>query len=400
MSRYPAAEELTVEEITVDDIPAAEVAVEEAPAAVEEPAAAVELEPLVAQYPVVAEQPVAVEGAVEPEPEPVASEPASHPGVLTEFVSELESSLGDSFLPGTVATPAPPSQPQSVKRELPSVHAEPAVAAEPSAPVLGEFVADIEASLGEDFLKAAPVPEPAPVTPVAKAMRAPAAPVKTAPPKITQPLAVSAAAASGSVTAQAAPAVPQSAPAAWPTPAAETPRPQSPAKPAPPAPAPPAAAKGSPFADDAGVDLAAMFGELKQDLEADVAASDEDPETHYNLGIAFREMGLLDEAIGELQKACQSFDRGHPFPQIMQTYTWLAQCFLEKGVPEAAVRWYDKALNVTGIDGETRVALNYELASAYESAGDKPAALKHFMDVYGNNIDYRDVAERIKALKS
>ena len=53
-----------------------------------------------------------------------------------------------------------------------------------------------------------------------------------------------------------------------------------------------------------------------------------------------------------------------------------------------------------GIDGETRVALNYELASAYEAAGDKPSALKHFMDVYGSNIDYRDVAERIKALKS
>jgi tetratricopeptide (TPR) repeat protein len=164
--------------------------------------------------------------------------------------------------------------------------------------------------------------------------------------------------------------------------------------------APAPAAKASPFAEDAGVDLAEMFGELKQDLEADVAASDEDPETHYNLGIAFREMGLLDEAIGELQKACQSFDRGRPFQQIMQTYTWLAQCFLDKGVPEAAVRWYEKALHVSTIDGETRTALNYELASAYETAGDKASALKHFMDVYGSNIDYRDVSERIKALKS
>jgi tetratricopeptide (TPR) repeat protein len=161
-----------------------------------------------------------------------------------------------------------------------------------------------------------------------------------------------------------------------------------------------AAGKASAFGEDAGVDLAEMFGELKQDLESGVASADEDPETHYNLGIAFREMGLLDEAIGELQKACQAVDRGHAFPQIMQTYTWLAQCFLEKRVPEAAVRWYEKALNVKGIDGETRVALNYELASAQEAAGDKPSALKHFMDVYGSNIDYRDVAERIKALKS
>jgi len=402
-----AAEEVAFEEITVEDIPAAEVAVEEAPAAVEEPVAAVEPEPPVTEHPVVEEPPVAVEATVEPEPEPVASEPASQPAVLKEFVSDLESSLGDGFLPGTVAKPAPATEPRSVETELPPVHAEPAVAAGHNVPVLGEFVADIEASLGEDFLKAAPVPEPKPVAPVAKARPAPPMPtaaaapaVPSAPPKISPPLVASAAAASGSVVSQAAPAIQQSAPVAWSMPAAEAPRPQPPAKPAPPAAAPPAPAKSSPFGDDAGVDLAAMFGELKQDLEADVAASDEDPETHYNLGIAFREMGLLDEAIGELQTACQSFDRGHPFPQIMQTYTWLAQCFLEKGVPEAAVRWYDKALNVQGIDGETRVALHYELASAYEAAGDKPSALKHFMDVYGNNIDYRDVAERIKALKS
>jgi len=167
-----------------------------------------------------------------------------------------------------------------------------------------------------------------------------------------------------------------------------------------PAAPPAAAAKASPFGDEPGVDLAVMFGELKHDLESDVASADEDPETHYNLGIAFREMGLLDEAIGELQKACQSVDRGHAFPQIMQTYTWLAQCFLDKGVPEAAIRWYEKALGVVGIDQETRTALNYELAAAHEAAGDKSLALKHFMEVYGSNIDYRDVAERIKALKS
>ena len=91
------------------------------------------------------------------------------------------------------------------------------------------------------------------------------------------------------------------------------------------------------------------------------ATADEDPETHYNLGVAFREMGLLDEAIGELQKVCQAVDHGHPFPQVMQTYTWLAQCFLDKGVPEAAIRWYEKALKLPTLDEETRTALHYEL---------------------------------------
>ncbi len=162
----------------------------------------------------------------------------------------------------------------------------------------------------------------------------------------------------------------------------------------------PEVAPAAPKVDAASVDLADMFGELKHELEEDAANTQEDPETHYNLGVAFREMGLLDEAIGELQKVCQAVDRGHDFPQLMQTYTWLAQCFLDKGVPEAAIRWYETALKLPNIDEETRTALNYELASSYEAAGNKTVALNHFMEVYGSNIDYRDVAERIKALKS
>jgi tetratricopeptide (TPR) repeat protein len=428
-----AGEEVQFEELTADDIPSAEVNVEETPIATEEPAA-VEPEPAVevaaeAEQDQEKEQPVAAEASVEPEPEPeVAPEPVVQAGVLKEFVSDLESSLGEEFLPGTVSKPATPTTPHAVAKTEPkpaAPQAQPAAAGQ-TAPVLGEFVADIEASLGEDFLKAAPVAEPAaltaktkPVPPVAPNEAAPAqaavkAPVTSAPTvshhavsnqaisnhtvshhavpqhKDTPPLAAGAAATSTASHVTSAPQPSASVPApTMPPPSAVAPiTPASTGKAA------------SPFGEDAGVDLAEMFGELKQDLEADVASSDGDPETHYNLGIAFREMGLLDEAIGELQKACQAFDRGHPFPQIMQTYTWLAQCFLDKGVPEAAVRWYDRALQVPGIDGETRTALNYELGGAFEAAGDKRSALKHFTSVYSNNIDYRDVAERIKALKS
>jgi tetratricopeptide (TPR) repeat protein len=403
------AAEPVVEELTADDIPSVEVEVDEIPVA-EAPA---DEEPAVVmpELPVVEEIPVVAEATVETVPEPVvhkpvqkavpkpvptpvpAPEPEPEPSVLNEFVSDLETSLGDTFLPGTVTGPVAPRVAPTPAKLVPAARTEPVIAAAPVAPVLGEFVADIEASLGEDFLKAAPVAQASPAPPV---------PAPVVAPKVIPPMAASAA-ASASTANHVAPPVPQSAAAptamasvAWHAPALDVPK----TPPAIPASQAPAAAKGSPFGDDAGVDLAEMFGELKHDLEADVASADEDPETHYNLGIAFREMGLLDEAIGELQKACQSFDHGRTFPQIMQTYTWLAQCFLEKGVPEAAVRWYDKALNVPGIDGETRVALHYELASAYEATGDKASALKHFMDVYGNNIDYRDVAERIKALKS
>jgi hypothetical protein len=363
--------------------------------------------------------------------------PDAEPAVLKEFVSELETSLGDGFLPETAAkrtaSPAavpPPAVVPALHETVPAAHAELATESSEPAPVLGQFVADIEASLGEDFLKGAPVATTEPAAPIAKPpapvlaspviippsavspAAVPQATIPTTAAKAVPPLAASAAASASAnpvlpsapqnAPAMAAPPVASTASVAWHAPVVHPAKPQTPISQAPASHTSSGAtsSKGSPFGDDAGVDLAEMFGELKHDLEADVASSDEDPETHYNLGIAFREMGLLDEAIGELQKACQSFDHGKPFPQIMQTYTWLAQCFLEKGVPEAAVRWYDKALHVTGIDNETRVALHYELAAAYETAGDKPSALRHFMDVYGSNIDYRDVAERIKALKS
>jgi len=379
-AEQPAVEpESVIEEITAEDVPSAEVSEEVATATFEEPAP----EPTFEELPVVAEAPAEPEPVPEPPahaPAAVAHvpEPEAHPGVLKDFVSDLESSLGEGFIPGAVAHTEP----------TPVAHAKPA--AQP-APVMGEFVADIESSGGEHLHKVPSAPERQPAAPViAKPAAVP--PVQ----RRVSPLAASAAAAASPTAPIVPPAVVR--PPAPPAPLASAAA-VAPVIPVP-APVPPAPVNASPFAEEAGVDLSEMFGELKQDLEADVASNDEDPETHYNLGIAFREMGLLDEAIGELQKACQGSDRGHPFPQVMQAYTWLAQCFLEKGVPEAAVRWYDKALQVPTIDGETRVALSYELAAAYETAGDKAAALKHFMDVYGANIDYRDVAERIKALKS
>jgi tetratricopeptide (TPR) repeat protein len=145
--------------------------------------------------------------------------------------------------------------------------------------------------------------------------------------------------------------------------------------------------------------LTDILSELQQE-STEESENQEDPETHYNLGIAFKEMGLLDEAIGELQKVCHAMDRGHGFSQPIQAYTWLAQCLVDKGAPEAAVRWYKRALQLPRLDDGSRCAIYYDLALAYEASGDKKSALANLMEVYGSNIDFRDVASRIKALKS
>ena len=148
--------------------------------------------------------------------------------------------------------------------------------------------------------------------------------------------------------------------------------------------------------------LPSIFGDLLQSFEQELAApqdEENDPETHFNLGIAFREMGLLDEAIGELQKVCRMAGKGLSKARAQEAYIWLATCFVEKCVPEASFKWFLRALE-TAPDEDSRTALNYELASAYEAAGRKREALDHFMEVYGTNIDYRDVATRIRELRS
>jgi hypothetical protein len=144
--------------------------------------------------------------------------------------------------------------------------------------------------------------------------------------------------------------------------------------------------------------LKEVFDEFRTEL-GEMGAEEEDLETHYNLGIAFREMGLLEEAISEFQKVAKATERGRAFPYTMQCCTLLGLAFMEKGQPGVAAIWYDRALRIPDLDPESVLALRYDLGVAQESAGEPGAALKTFSQVYAMNIDYRDVGERIAALQ-
>ncbi len=144
--------------------------------------------------------------------------------------------------------------------------------------------------------------------------------------------------------------------------------------------------------------LKEVFDEFRAEL-GEMGAEDEDLETHYNLGIAFREMGLLEEAISEFQKVAKASERGRPFRYSMQCYTLLGLAFMDRGQPSIAAMWYERALLLPDIEPESTLALRYDLGMAQESAGELEAALKSFFQVYAVNIDYRDVGERIAALQ-
>jgi len=165
----------------------------------------------------------------------------------------------------------------------------------------------------------------------------------------------------------------------------------------PPQPPVAAAAPGAEHHAESGP-LREVFDEFRAEL-GEMGGEEEDLETHYNLGIAFREMGLLEEAISEFQKVAKATDRGKAFRYAMQCCTLLGLAFMEKGQPNIAAIWYERALHTPGVDAESTLALRYDLGVAQESAGDIEGALKSFSQVYAANIDYRDVADRIASLQ-
>jgi len=143
--------------------------------------------------------------------------------------------------------------------------------------------------------------------------------------------------------------------------------------------------------------LSEIFDQFRSEV-GESGAEDEDLETHYNLGIAYREMGLIEEAISEFQKVAKGSSEGQAFRYAMQCCTLLGLAFMEKGQPAIAATWYERALAMPGLDQESILALRYDLGVAQELAGDMAAARKSFSQVYGMNIDYRDVAERLSSL--
>jgi tetratricopeptide (TPR) repeat protein len=137
--------------------------------------------------------------------------------------------------------------------------------------------------------------------------------------------------------------------------------------------------------------LEEIFKEFKKGVEQQLDSEDYD--THYNLGIAYKEMGLIDEAIGEFQLASKDPKRA------VECASMLGLCFLEKGMPQLAIKWYRKGLEMPEITKEENVGLLYDLGSAYVEVGDTDNAQKAFVEVYSLNSNYRDIVTRIKQLE-
>ena len=135
-----------------------------------------------------------------------------------------------------------------------------------------------------------------------------------------------------------------------------------------------------------------VLGEFRAKIAATVRP--EDVQTHYDLGIAYKEMGLINEATAEFEVALR---HGGGVRQA-DCVTMLGVCALEKGQAGKAIEWFRAGLDEPQLDPAARRALAFELASAYETIGQTALALEQYQLVERVEPGFRDVAARITRL--
>ncbi|PYO45463.1 MAG: hypothetical protein DMD72_15275 [Gemmatimonadetes bacterium] len=138
----------------------------------------------------------------------------------------------------------------------------------------------------------------------------------------------------------------------------------------------------------------ADFTDMLEKFKAGVAANvdDEDFDSHYDLGVAYKEMGLIEEAIAEFQKALRGAT------QRIRAYEALGQCFIERNDFETAITVLGRALREPGMEDEDLIGVLYLLGYASEGSKKARDAAAYYQRVFAIDIDFRDVSKRLKQM--
>ena len=137
-----------------------------------------------------------------------------------------------------------------------------------------------------------------------------------------------------------------------------------------------------------------IFEEFKKGVEEQ--AGREDSDTHYNLGIAYKEMGLLEEAIAEFKLTHEGE------PKFIESRYMLGLCFMEQSDYYKAIAEIGNALNYSESlsgDGGERISMHYDLALAYQGAGNMNEAMSEFQKVAKLDPGYLDTAAKLKEME-
>jgi tetratricopeptide (TPR) repeat protein len=138
------------------------------------------------------------------------------------------------------------------------------------------------------------------------------------------------------------------------------------------------------------VDVDQVFAKFKAGVRAQVVEADS--ATHYDLGVAYKEMGLVGEAISEFEQAGRD-----PHRECM-CYAMIGLIYLEQGQLDKSAESYVRALSSQAKTVEQEMNLYYDLGTVYEMKGSDKDALYYFQKIARRDPGYRDVADRLATL--
>lgn len=152
----------------------------------------------------------------------------------------------------------------------------------------------------------------------------------------------------------------------------------------------PVTAAGGFSSGDEQVDVEEVFQKFKEGVEKEI--SQDDSHTHYDLAIAYKEMGLIDDAIREFDVAA----RDQEMECVCQSMIGTLE--LERGNVGEAIEAFLRGLNAPVKEPAQELTLLYELGNAYEAKKMPREALAYFQKVVRKDPRFRDVGERVARL--
>ncbi|MFQ5738060.1 MAG: tetratricopeptide repeat protein [Acidobacteriota bacterium] len=139
---------------------------------------------------------------------------------------------------------------------------------------------------------------------------------------------------------------------------------------------------------------------LRYDITSRTSQKEENPQLHYDLGLAYKEMGLVEDAVQEFLKAFEMIEDPEQNPQKILCCSMLANAFRQLDRIDDAVQWAQTGLQVPGKKDFEWKALQFDLACALEERGDIGQSLQAYREILPRDPQYRDVQDRVDRLSS
>ncbi len=149
--------------------------------------------------------------------------------------------------------------------------------------------------------------------------------------------------------------------------------------------------RAAPRAPTEQVDVEEVFAQFKAGVAKQIDV--DDAQSHYDLGVAYKEMGLLDDALREFEVAARDVKRA------CVCHSMMGIIHLERGHINEAIDAFLRGLQIPDRTKDQEATLNYEVASAYEAKKMVKQALDYFQRVARIVPSFRDTQERIRRLQ-